>query len=150
MQYQAVLLAAALCACSDDPGGDTGVLPADYATTFTEVRDCRRSADHDLNFVRILADDAATGPYLQRDQQFPAGSIVVKEEHDIDDDTCAGPPIGWTIMVSAPDETAKLGWTWHRLREDKTASEAGDARCISCHTSCGQPPDGFLGTCSIP
>jgi hypothetical protein len=139
-------------ACGGDDGTAVPLLPADYASHFVEVRDCRRSADHDLNFVRILADADAAAVYQARTGTFPEGSIVVKEEHDFADDTCAGPIVGWTVMVAVAAGSApgKLDWQWQRLDETRRDQTEDERRCISCHTSCGQPPDGFLGTCAHP
>jgi hypothetical protein len=154
MRTHVVLCATILAAGCSDPGPDTPVslLPADYATTFSEVRNCRRSADHDLNFIRILADGEAAPAYTARNGPFPAGSVIVKEEYDPIDDTCSLALIGWTVMVSqgpggAPDE---LDFEWQRIAEDKVVVDKPTGHCVSCHTSCGAAPDGYLGTCAVP
>jgi len=139
------------CSAPPDDAPET-LLPDDYAATFTEVRNCRRSADHDLNFIRIVADAEAAPRYLARDRPFPAGSVIVKEEYDPIDDTCSLALIGWTVMVSqgpggAPDT---LDFEWQRLAEDKVPVDKTTGHCVSCHTDCGGPPDGYLGTCAVP
>jgi hypothetical protein len=143
MRAVAVVLVAA-CA-----GGGTPLLPEDYAATFTEVRDCRRSADHDLRHIRILADDDALGPYTERLTPFPPGAFIVKEEFDFADDACAGPLLEWTVMQRRTDAT-NLGWIWQRLAADRTVVTEDEDRCIGCHSDCGKPPDGYDSTCAVP
>ncbi|HLU66040.1 MAG TPA: cytochrome P460 family protein [Kofleriaceae bacterium] len=145
----------ALPACGDD--GDDGppaepLFLEDYAATFTEVRDCRGSADHDLNRIRILASPNAVAPYRDRQEPFPPGAVVLKEEYDIADTDCTGEILQWTVMVrleegSAPEE--QLGWAWQRVGVDRTVHEENAPRCTACHSACGVPPDGYEGTCAV-
>jgi hypothetical protein len=141
-----------LAACAADAGGDdeASLLPADYAATYTEVRDCRRSGDHDFNQVRVLADPAALAPYNTRTAEFPIGSIVVKEEYDAADETCSGEIVNWTLMsrLATASSPSTIDWTWQRVTATKvTRDELG---CVSCHQACGVPPDGYAGTCALP
>lgn len=143
---------AALVSCSDDgpsDGGPVPLFPADYASSYTEVRDCRSSTEHDLAHVRVLADPQALGPYQGRDTDFPVGSIVLKEEYD--DAECAGSITRWTVMQrlltgSSPDT---LDWTWQDVQASRRVETVDEPRCIGCHTTCGMPPDGFQGTCTV-
>src|SRR5690606_4162116 len=80
----------------DEPAADAVAFPADYASTYSEVRDCRQSGDHDLNNIRVVADSAAVGPYQDRSTPFPTGSIVLKEEFEFDDVDCTGEVKQWT------------------------------------------------------
>lgn len=134
-------------ACSAVGAGDPA-LPEDYATTFTEVRDCRRSADHDLRHIRILVDADALAPYTDRLAPFPPGSVVVKEEYDFADDACAGDLLEWTVMLRRTDAT-NLGWIWQRLDADRKVLTEDQDRCIGCHSLCN-PPDGYEFTCALP
>ncbi len=140
----------ALGAC----GGDdvAAAFPADYAATYQEVRDCRGSADHDLRLIRVLADPAARAPYLARDAAFPVGAVLLKEEYDFGDPTCNGPIMQWTVMQRQGDggDPLHLGWAWQRVDPDRRVVAADDSRCFGCHASCGEPPDGYLGTCAVP
>ncbi len=140
--YLLVLVAA----CTDDP---VPRFPADYATTYTEVRGCRSSSDHELHRIRVLADPAALGPYTTRTSAFPVESIVLKAEYDFGDTACSGPPIEWTVMqkVATPED---LGWVWQRVAADRSVTTENDPLCITCHTSCGVAPDGYDGTCTMP
>lgn len=136
-----------VCAC----GGDSvePLFRAEYAATFTEVRDCRSSSDHDLHKIRILADPAALTPYRERNAPFPVGAIVLKEEYDFADTFCDGPVIEWTVMERL-DVDDNLGWSWQRVGKDRSVTSEDDSRCIGCHTDCGVGPDGYDGTCAVP
>jgi hypothetical protein len=146
--------AAVLASCSSDGSGDSGpapLFPADYASTFTEVRNCRSSTEHEFSRVRVLADPDAVGPYLGRDADFPLGSIVLKEEYDFGDTACAGDVIRWTLMArlaagSSPDT---LDWRWQDVEPSRRVKTQDEPRCIGCHTTCGVPPEGYQGTCTV-
>ena len=145
------MVACAACG-TDSASGPASLLPKDYAATYTMVRPCRLSGDHDLNYVTVMADSAAAGPYVMRTTDFPEGSLVVKEEHDPGDMDCSGPIITWTLMQrlatgSSPDTD---DWTWQRLDAKGHVMTENDNNCISCHKTCGVPPDGYEGTCSMP
>lgn len=139
----------ALVACGDD-GGESPVLPADYADSYLEVRDCRRSGDHDLNYIRVLVEPAAKGTYDDRDQPFAEGTIIVKEEYDFADDECSGDIQQWTLMVKGgadrPAET--LGWHWYRYDRDRLLLGEDTPACFGCHTGCTDV--GHDGTCAEP
>ncbi len=135
MRNLVVLVALLACKTEDvEP-----VFPADYA--YTEVRDCRASADHDLNKIRILADAASLGPYRDRDAPFPEGAIILKEEFDFADGDCTGPVIQWTVMQRVADD-----WYWQKVSANRTVVSEDEPRCINCHAACG----GYLGTCAVP
>jgi len=138
----------ALAACGTDPVAEPE-LPADYAATYTEVRDCRSSADHDLRKIRILADAAALEPYMTRAMPFSTDAIVVKEEYDFADTACTGALLEWTVMKRTAD-VEFLGWKWQRLSAEREVATQNEDRCINCHDFCGKPPDGHDGTCALP
>lgn len=137
-------------ACGDD-GGPASLLPANYETTFTEVRNCRRSGDHDFMFIRILADAAAAGPYMMRQGPIPDGAMLVKEQYDASDMTCSGPILQWTLMQRLPAGTdpAALDYKWQTVHANGIVDE-DTGRCVTCHADCGVPPDGFESTCALP
>lgn len=142
----------AACDGGDEPEPQVEpFFPADFASRYTEVRPCMPSGDHDLNHVRILVDDAALDPYLERTAPFPVGAIVLKQEYDFGDTACAGETRQWTVMKrlaegSAPDT---LDWAWQTVDVDRAVVDEDLPRCIACHTGCGVPPDGYQGTCAI-
>lgn len=126
--------------------------PEDYRASYSEVRGCRPSGDHDLNNIRILADPAALAPYMGRAAPFPVGSIVLKEEFDFADATCSGAITQWTEMTRLESGTSPttLDWRWHQVDRNRKIVATDSPRCITCHTSCGEPPDGYSGTCAVP
>ncbi|MCA9691841.1 MAG: cytochrome P460 family protein [Nannocystaceae bacterium] len=152
-------LACTLAACGDD-GEETDTdtitadpdFPADYQQSYTEVRDCRGSGDHNLNNVRILASPSALTPYQDRVDPFPIDAVVIKEEYAFDDTACTGPISRWTVMrkLEAGSAPETLDWTWQDVTSDRTVIEVDGTGCVNCHTGCGNPPDGYDGTCSIP
>jgi hypothetical protein len=139
-----------LAACGGDDDGPAQAFPDDYASSYVEVRDCRKSGDHDLNYIRVLADPAALAPYRDRNAAFPEGAVVLKEEHDFADDTCTGEVRQWTVMVKRAAAADQLGWDWQRVDQDHNVVEENAPRCIGCHQGCGGPPDGYDGTCAVP
>lgn len=146
-------LVSLVVACPGDDGGPViePLFPADFASRYTEVRPCMPSGDHDLHNVRILVDDVAHDPYVDRTAPFPEGAIVLKQEYDFGDTTCSGDTLSWTVMRrlaegSSPDT---LDWHWQQVDPDRTVVSEDEPRCIACHTGCGVPPDGYEGTCAI-
>lgn len=137
----------------DDDVPPEPVLPADYETTFQEVRNCRFSADHDLARIRVRAAPDALTPYTDRTTPFPVGALVVKEQFDPGDMECAGPVVRYTIMtkLAAGSAPEALDWEWNALDQDGVPVAGEDInRCIGCHVACGKPPDGYDGTCTVP
>jgi hypothetical protein len=101
--------------------------------------------------VRVLTAPDATGPYVDRDSEFPEGSIVLKEEHDFADTDCTGEVKRWTVMArlttgSSPDT---LDWFWQDIDPARKVTSENLPSCIGCHTTCGVPPDGYEGTCTV-
>lgn len=117
--------------------------PEDYAATYAEVRDCRRSPEHELAFIRVLASPDAAGVYTTRTGDFPEGSVVLKEEYA--DPDCVDLS-GFTVMQREGDD-----WRWQDVAVDRTVMEDGAiARCAGCHARCETPPAGYRGTCAVP
>jgi hypothetical protein len=139
-----LLLSAAACS------GAEPVVPETYASTYLEVRDCRRSADHDLEYIRVLADPAAAGTYEQRDAPFAEGAVVVKEQYRNEDCTDLVRLTAMRKEAAGFDPTTG-DWQWQELAPDFTVNEEADPqRCISCHTLCGVAPGGHDFTCAEP
>ena len=128
------------------------LFPADYATTYQEVRNCRNSIEHDLARVRILAAPDALTAYTGRLEDFPVGAVALKEEYDGGDIRCEREIMRWTVMQkvepgSSPDT---LDWEWQEVDEDRRVADVEIKRCTNCHTDCGKPPEGYAGTCAAP
>lgn len=127
-------------------------LPADYATRFVQVRDCRNSIDHDLNRILIKADPAVAPIYLDGPFPFPAGALIVKEEFS--DPGCTA-RVGYTLMQKDPAGTAPAygDWRWQKLdangRVLLDGAGIGPAtRCASCHAATACRARDF--TCAEP
>ena len=146
-----VVVAALPLGCGDDDE-PTPVFPEDYAATYVEVRDCRPSTEHDFANVRVLADPLAAGPYRDRDAPFPEGAVVLKEEYDLGDVSCEGDVVRWTVMqrLAAGTSADTLDWYWQAVGPRRNVQSEDESRCIGCHTTCGEPPDGYEGTCEVP
>jgi hypothetical protein len=146
----ALLFILGLAAC--DGQGAEPLFPADYASTYTEVRNCRTGGEHELGVIRVLADPAARDPYLNRDQPIPQGAVLLKEEYDFSDTTCSGDILRWTVMArleqgSSPDT---LDWRWQTVDPDRSVVEEDAPRCHGCHSGCTPELDGYEGTCTVP
>jgi hypothetical protein len=148
-----VVLIASACGGTDPPPGEPALFPADYAATYQEVRNCRNSIEHGFVRVRVVAAPDAIGPYMDRTTPFPAGAIVLKEEYDDADTACAGPVKHYTVMqkLAGGSAPAALDWEWQAATPQFRAIADEDLQsCITCHTDCGKPPDGYDGTCTVP
>ncbi len=143
-----MLLAAA--SCSGDAGKPV-IFAADYAATYTEVRNCRPSVEHGPVNIRVLAAPDALDAYETRAAPFATGAILLKEEYPDADTTCAGPIKDWTVMEKLDDGSAPatLDWHWQKVDAKRHVMMDDDMTCIACHTNCG-PPDGYLHTCTAP
>jgi len=148
----AVAAVVGLAGCPTDPPLGPAVVPPDYQDTYTEVRNCRQSGDHDLNMVRVLADPAALVAYRDRAAPFPEGAIVIKEEFEFGDATCAGSIKQITVMerVAVGSAPSLLDWHWQQLDPDLNVLSDNASRCPACHQMCGVAPDGYDGTCTVP
>lgn len=117
------------------------IVPSDYAT-WTEVRTCRRSPDHDLAYIRVLADPSAEPTYLSRDGAFAEGATLLKLEYA--DPDCADLS-GMTAMAWRGSD-----WQWQELDSERVPFAESTEHCVACHADCGEPPDGYMGTCTAP
>lgn len=132
------------CACGGDddkePAGEP-FFPRDFASTYTLVRDCRFSIEHDGVSIRVYANDTAAQSYRDGTYPLPEGAILVKQQHT--DGACAD-LVGFTAM-------RKLGaddWEWQEVdAEHAVRAKTNAARCVSCHADCTQGRD---MTCTDP
>ncbi len=126
------------------------VFPADWAKSYTQVRECRKSIDHDVRYVTIFADPTSLSSYKNHDKLFPAGSIILKVEYQ--DDKCASAFRGYTVMRREKGYSPGNG-DWHWQKTDAASKVLEDGlpyRCVGCHRdNCMvKPPDGWDWTCS--
>lgn len=140
-----------LAGCGPDAPPGVPLFPADYRDTYVEVRNCRQSADHDLDNIRVLADPLAFSPYSLRDAPIPEGAIIVKEEYDFGDIDCTGPIVKFSAArrLAPGSDPDNLDWEWQRLDASRHVIVEEAPRCVSCHTGC-EPPDGYENMCAVP
>jgi hypothetical protein len=113
------------------------IFPADYHSTFTEVRDCRFSISHDGASIRVFANEIATRPYLDGDDPLPVGSILVKEEYDGSACEEDGEIVRWRAMRKEEpgfdDEDGDWHWQW--VASGGTVRFDDKSTCIGCHSA---------------
>ena len=143
------ILASTSSSCSDP--AKAVIFPADYAATYTEVRNCRMSVEHGPVNIRVLAAPDALDAYTTRAAPFSTGAILLKEEYPEGDTTCAGPLKAWTVMEKLDDGSAPaaLDWHWQKVDAKRHVLTDNDQTCIACHMNCA-PPSGYLNTCTEP
>lgn len=122
------------------PAGTEPVFPADYAASYVEVRDCRRSPEHDLAFIRIVTSPDAAPVYEARAGTFAEGAVIVKEEFA---DPACSMLEGYTVMARE-----RGAWRWQEVTAGRVVLDDGTPpRCVGCHSSCEM---GFEQTCALP
>ena len=124
------MLACALGACGTEPTPDPPDFPADYLATYTEVRDCRNSIEHGAVRIRVLAAPDALAAYTGRQAPFPTGALLLKEEYDSSDLSCAGPIRFWTTMekLDVGTATPTLDWHWQKVDATRRVTEQDDGQ----------------------
>lgn len=130
-------------ACDPDDGGPAPIYPADWATSFTKVRDCRQTPEHDLNHVTLHVDPASVALWQQCvvydstcTERFAEGATFIKAEYS--DSACTD-----LVLVSAAKKSSDAafadvgGWHWQEVQADGRVAEDGAVeRCARCHESC--------------
>ena len=152
MQY-AVTLVALLAACSSSPNDQSAIFPADYAATYTEVRNCRGpSVAHQNEYIRVVASPDALMPYMDRTDPFPVGAVVLKEQYGSTDKDCSGPIVEYSVMVrlATGSNPNALDWTWQADSGNRDVLDNDVKTCISCHSDCDGEGGGYLATCEDP
>ncbi len=140
-----VASATLLAAC----GSETPQAPANWSESYSEVRACRRSGEHDLNFVRVFAAPGITEAYRSRSGPLPADETILKVEYA--DPDCRE-VTGYTSMRKDADPAFRDsdGWRFQRTNLSREVIDLDkEARCIGCHRAC-QAPDGHDWTCTDP
>jgi hypothetical protein len=127
-------------------GGESSaepVFPADWETALVEVRDCRLSAEHDLEYVRLFISpawaehfDRCVVPGGDCDEPFGEGALLVKPQYA--DPECSELV---RLSVSLREEPASApgpdGWRWQEATADGTVILDGAPEgCTRCHEAC--------------
>lgn len=111
------------------------IFPADYRTTFVEVRDCRLSNEHAAT-IRIWANDVGVAAYLARAAVLPEGSIIVKEEFEGLDCSNDAELAFWSVMKkeAAGFDADANDWRFQEISAPNRAVTLDTkATCIRCH-----------------
>ena len=132
----------------EDAGPALGPPVFDDLSNWTEVRDCRGSHEHELRFIRVVANALALENYDIWDQPYLVGSTLVKLEYF--DENCEE-LVGYTAMEKLEEGENPPGydWWWQKLDEDRRVTEEGAPfNCIDCHRFHCEPPAGYDLTCA--
>lgn len=141
----AVPLAVISCGGEDnptppDPEPVDPFFAADFAETYTLVRDCRFSTDHNLTRVRVYVNSIGAENYLNGTYPFPVGTIAVKVLTDGQASDCNGATEEFVAMrKGAPGTAPSSGdWEWQAVNPDRSVRLSGQLfdACISCHANC--------------
>lgn len=135
------ILAFALSTCGPEVGGPQSLVPSDYATTFTEVRRCRSTVEHQPNpagdvirNIRVWINASSAAAYVANAATLPPGTVVIKEEYG---GSCSSADLlAWTVMRKEAGYDPSHGdWHWQRVRAPTRAvlEDGRVTRCISCH-----------------
>ena len=74
------------------------------------------------------------------------GLLGIELAQDVAEMVLAEPSEG---MLAVAREKLASG-AWQTVTADRVVEAVDEPRCISCHTGCGVPPDGYGWTCAIP
>lgn len=132
---------------TDPPPAATPYFPSDYLATYSLVRDCRFSVEHDGFFIAVHCNPSAAPAYQSGVYPFVEGTVIVKTLYNNDD--CTG-VAGYAVMKKgAPGSAPSTGdWSWQDVGADRSVLQEGSIQaCISCHTGCTEGRD---FTCTNP
>ncbi len=143
-----VLMVSFAGGCDSEDTSPAKIYPADWRESYLEVRGCRASPDHDLEFVSLWMDPASKAQWDSCVDAFPEG-----------DSTCGDPfPEGATFLKPqyldpACTELARLsiarkasgfddvgGWHWQEVLvtngRERVSHDGALTRCSGCHALC--------------
>lgn len=131
-------LCVALCAglgCTSEPTtpAPEAIFPAEAPTTWRQVRSCRHSHEHELNYIRVVADDLAHDRYLQWDAPFPVGATLLKLEYS---DAACQQLVRYTAMrkLAKGADPARGDWRWQATSPERVVDEDAPIKvCVACH-----------------
>lgn len=141
--------AVGLVACEPDAAEPERLVGDDWATSFSEVRTCRASPDHDLEHVALWIDpgskalwERCVDAFPEGDSDctevFPAGATFVKPQYF---DAACTQLARISVAQKDPAFAASGGWHWQEITFDEgvgTVSQDGAIkRCANCHATCG-------------
>ncbi|MEN9578105.1 MAG: hypothetical protein RJA70_1114 [Pseudomonadota bacterium] len=133
--------------CSTPSDGESmhegdAVFPINWEQSLVELRDCRRSIDHELEFVRLFASKDAAAPYEECvtrgecDEPFASGSIFLKPQYR--DAECRELVRYSAVKREQPAKApGPAGWRWQEvLASGKVVADGAPSECVGCHAQC--------------
>lgn len=127
-----LLFGIAGCEVEIDPNA---FFPQDYATSLTQLGECRESATHSNPFF-LLYITATSKDAFNAGMPVPEGTVIVKAQYD--DGECTDLN-RWTAMKKreAGFEPMFYDWEWQNVDEKGAIAETGKlSYCKSCHSPC--------------
>jgi hypothetical protein len=125
-----------LAGCEEPEFQSTPILPSDYRNSFSVVRPCQTSVDHDLSHVVVLTSPEAAQAYRSGLANFPSGSVVALELYS--DPSCRDLN-GWAVMRKEGGgyDDGFGDWRWQELDTfRRVLSDGKNRRCTTCHVTC--------------
>lgn len=130
------------------PPGPTSLVPSDYRTRMTVVRNCRQTVEHvapaghptnpAITNIRVYVNAESAAAYNANQNPLPPNTLVVKEESN--DPDCAT-PIAWSVMhkEGASYDPTHNNWRYQHVLANGTIDADGPVPgCIgvnSCHSN---------------
>jgi hypothetical protein len=152
----AAVIAVGAASCGGDDGGPQNLslgdpfFPADFLQTYTMVRNCRTSVEHDLFMAQVYINPEAAAAYMNGTYPFPQGTVCVKPLYT--DANCTTIHEYAAMRKGAPGTTPAGGdWEWQTVGADGKVRQTDAGRCLGCHEDCTvnrQFPAGRDFTCT--
>ena len=137
-----------LLACDPDAGEPEHIYPDDWTSAYLEVRGCRASPDHDLEYVSLWIDpaskplwDTCVDAFPEGDstctELFPDGATFLKPQYL---DPACTQLARLSIARKAPGFASAGGWHWQEVlyQNDvpRVSQDGAIAKCARCHETC--------------
>jgi hypothetical protein len=119
-------------------GDPEPIFPADYRTTFSEVRNCRDSIEHGGVAVRVYVNAIGAEAYLAEENPLPVGTIVVKEEFDGVDCSNDDELAIWSVMAKQEEgfDPEAADWRYQEAASpSRNVTINSKTTCIECHSA---------------
>lgn len=124
-------------------GGADPIVPQDWESTLVEARDCRHSAEHDLEHVRLFispewADhfDACVVEGGDCTEPFGEGALLVKPQY-ADADCTELLRVTASLREHPASTPGADGWRWQEVTADgRVVVDGAPEGCTSCHARC--------------
>lgn len=117
------------------PPAEEPAFPADYAQSYTMVRDCRFSIPHPSTITVHCSPEAADA-YTTGTYPLPEGSVIVKTVYN--DPGCSSIR-SWSVMQKREANFAPAfgDWYWQEVNSDRVVTTSGVVQsCVGCHSMC--------------